>query len=56
MKKEQMFQEFYAIFLLHIVDGNINPCDLKNKLNNKLSWKLQEIVAMYYNDPAIILG
>ena len=56
MKKGQTFQEFYALFLRHVTDGNISPRDLKDELNDKLSWKLQEVVAMYYNDPAITLS
>jgi len=56
MKKGQTFQEFYALFLHHVTDGNISPRDLKDELNDKLSWKLQEVVAMYYNDPAITLS
>ncbi|KAH0536559.1 hypothetical protein GP486_008872, partial [Trichoglossum hirsutum] len=40
----------------HVADDNISPRDLKDELNDKLSWKLQEVVAMYYNDPAITLG
>jgi hypothetical protein len=53
MKKGQTFQEFYALFLRHVADGNINPQDLKDDLNDKLTWKLQEAVATYYNNPAI---
>ena len=56
MKKGQMFQEFYIIFLHHVADGNISLCDLKDELNDKLLWKLQEVVAMYYNNPAVMLG
>jgi hypothetical protein len=55
MKKGQTFQEFYAVFLRHVADGNISPRDLKDDLNDKLQWKLQEAVATYYNDPAITL-
>ena len=36
-----------------MADGNINPQDLKDDLNDKLTWKLQEAVATYYNNPAI---
>ncbi|KAI9767942.1 MAG: hypothetical protein M1839_004306 [Geoglossum umbratile] len=53
MRKGQTFQEFYAIFLRSVADGNISPQDLKNNLNNKLTWKLQEFIATYYNDPTI---
>jgi hypothetical protein len=53
IKKGQTFQEFYTLFLRHIADGNINPQDLKDDLNDKLTWKLQEAVATYYNNPAI---
>ena len=48
-----MFQEFYAIFLQSIADGNISPQDLKDDLNDKLTWKLQESVTTYYNDPTV---
>jgi len=40
IKKSQTFQEFYTLFLRHIADANINPQDLKDNLNNKLTWKL----------------
>jgi hypothetical protein len=56
MKKGQTFQEFYAIFLRCIADGNISPRDLKDDLNDKLTWKLQEAVATYYNDPGVTLS
>lgn len=56
MKKGQTFQEFYAAFLRYVADGNIAPADLKDDLNDKLTWKLQEAVATYYNDPAISLA
>lgn len=53
MKKGQTFQEFYALFLRYVADGNISPQDLKDDLNDKLTWKLQETVATYYNNPAV---
>jgi hypothetical protein len=53
MKKGQTFQEFYAAFLRCIADGNIDPRDLKDDLYDKLTWKLQEAVATYYNDPTV---
>ncbi|KAI9776490.1 MAG: hypothetical protein M1839_009524 [Geoglossum umbratile] len=56
MKKGQIFQEFYAAFLQCIADGNIDPQDLKDDLYDKLTWKLQESIAIYYNDPAITLN
>ncbi|KAH0548129.1 hypothetical protein GP486_008142, partial [Trichoglossum hirsutum] len=56
MKKEQTFQEFYSTFLRCVADGNISPRDLKDDLNDKLTWKLQETVAMYYNDPTVTLS
>lgn len=56
MKKGQTFQEFYAAFLRCVADGNISPSDLKDDLNDKLAWKLQEAVATYYNDPAVTLA
>ncbi|KAH0559265.1 hypothetical protein GP486_004220 [Trichoglossum hirsutum] len=33
--------------------GNIATYNLKDDLNNKLIWKLQEAVATYYNDSSI---
>ena len=56
MKKGQTFQEFYATFLCCIADSNISPRDLKDNLNDKLTWKLQEAVATYYNDPTVTLS
>ena len=56
MKKGQTFQEFYALFLQCVADGNISPQDLKDDLNDKLTWKLQESIAMYYNDSAITIS
>jgi hypothetical protein len=53
MKKGQTFQEFYTLFLRHVADGNISTQDLKDELNEKLTWKLQESVVTYYNDSAI---
>jgi hypothetical protein len=53
IKKGQTFQEFYALFLRYVADSNINPQDLKDDLNDKLTWKLQETVAMYYNNPDV---
>jgi hypothetical protein len=53
MKMGQTFQEFYAQFLRLVADGNIAKGDLKDELNDKLSWKLQEAVSVYYNDPTL---
>jgi len=53
MKKDQTFQVFYATFLRLVADGHITSTDLKEDLNDKLAWKLQEAVAVYYNDPSI---
>jgi hypothetical protein len=53
MKKEQTFQEFYAQFLRLVSNGNIAIQDLKDDLYDKLPWKLQEAVSIYYNDPMI---
>lgn len=53
MRKDQPFQEFYAHFLRLVADGNVPAQDLKEELNDKLSWKLQEAVAVYYNDPTV---
>jgi hypothetical protein len=50
MKGDQTFQSFYAEFLRLIADGKIVSADLKDELNNKLQWKLQGGVMMYYND------
>jgi hypothetical protein len=43
------------MFLRCIADGNIDLHDLKDELNDKLTWKLQEAVATYYNDPMVTL-
>ncbi|KAH0551509.1 hypothetical protein GP486_007276 [Trichoglossum hirsutum] len=56
MRKEQTFQEFYSTFLRCVADRNISPRDLKDDLNDKLTWKLQEAVATYYNDSTITLS
>ncbi|KAH0551105.1 hypothetical protein GP486_007549 [Trichoglossum hirsutum] len=56
MKKKQTFQEFYLMFLRCVANRNISPRDLKDNLNDKLTWKLQEAVATYCNDPAITLS
>ena len=53
MCKDQPFQEFYANFLRLVADGDLPAQDLKEELNDKLSWKLQEAVAVYYNDPSV---
>jgi hypothetical protein len=53
IKKEQTFQEFYAQFLRLVSNGNIAPQDLKDNLYDKLPWKLQEAVSVYYNDSAV---
>jgi hypothetical protein len=53
MQKGQTFQEFYAMFLRYVADGNVSARDLKDELNDKLMWKLQEAVATYYNDPTV---
>lgn len=53
MKKGQTFQEFYGQFLRLVADGNVPQQNLKDDLNDRLSYKLQESVAMYYNDPMI---
>jgi hypothetical protein len=36
-----------------VADGNISNTDLKDELNDKLSWKLQKAVAVYYNNDSI---
>ena len=41
------------MFLRYVTDGNINPQDLKDDLNDKLTWKLQETIATYYNNPNV---
>ncbi|KAH0538627.1 hypothetical protein GP486_008763, partial [Trichoglossum hirsutum] len=56
IRKEQTFQEFYSTFLHCVADGNISPRDLKDDLNDKLIWKLQEAVVTYYNDPTVTLN
>jgi hypothetical protein len=40
IKKGQTFQKFYAMFLHCIADSNISVRDLKDDLNDKLTWKL----------------
>ena len=37
-----------------MANGNISPRDLRGELNDKLTWKLQELVGVYYMDLAII--
>ena len=44
---------FYATFLWLVANSNITSNDLKEELNNKLAWKLQEAVAVYYNNISI---
>ena len=53
MEAGDSFQKFYALFLRYVADGNISTQDLKEELNEKLTWKLQEAVSTYYNNPAI---
>lgn len=53
MKKDEKFQEFYAEFLRLRAEGNMGAQDQKDELNAKLTWKLQESVAVYYNDDAL---
>jgi Zinc knuckle len=53
MKKDQTFQVFYATFLRLVADGDLPKQGLKDELNDKLAWDLQEAVAVYYNDPAV---
>jgi hypothetical protein len=50
MEKGVKFQEFYAEFSRLVAEGHIAAQDLKDELNTKLWWKLQESVAVYYND------
>lgn len=50
MTKDQTFQDFYAEFSRLVAEGQIERQDLKDELNNKLWWKLQESVRVYYND------
>ena len=50
MDKTDKFQEFYAEFTRLVAEGHISGQDLKDELNSKLWWKLQEAVAVYYND------
>ena len=55
IKGDQTFQSFYADFLHLVTNGNITLADLKDELNNKLQWKLQETVVVYYNNPNVNL-
>jgi Zinc knuckle len=50
MEKGVKFQEFYAEFSRLVAEGHIAAQDLKDELYTKLWWKLQESVAVYYND------
>jgi hypothetical protein len=50
MEKGVKFQEFYAWFSQLVAKGHITAQDLKDELYTKLWWKLQESVAIYYND------
>ena len=49
-QKDLTFQEFYTQFLRLIANRDLRYLDLKDKLNNKLLYKLQEVVVVYYND------
>ena len=53
MKKDQTFQDFYALFLRYAADGNIKSNNLKDEIYDKLTWNLQQFVDQYYNDPAV---
>jgi len=50
MDKGVKFQDFYAEFSRLVAEGRIATQDLKDELNTKLWWKLQEAVTVYYND------
>ena len=52
MDKTDKFQAFYAEFSRLVAEGHIAALDLKDELYTKLWWKLQEAVAVYYNDDA----
>jgi hypothetical protein len=43
------------MFLHCIANGNISVRDLKDDLNDKLTWKLQKAVVTYYNDLTVTL-
>jgi hypothetical protein len=53
MKAGQAFQEFYAVFLRLVAESRTSQDQLKYELNEKLTLKLQESVAIYYNDPEV---
>lgn len=55
MNKDQKFQDFYAEFTRLVAEGGISRQDLKDELYAKLWWKLQEAVAVYYNDETCTL-
>ena len=50
--KTETFQAFYTEFTRLMAEGHVSTQDLKDELNTKLWWKLQEAVAVYYNDDA----
>ena len=50
--KAETFQAFYAEFTRLVAEGHVSTQDLKDELYTKLWWKLQEAVAVYYNDDA----
>ncbi len=52
MDKTDNFQAFYAEFTRLVAEGHVAALDLKDELYTKLWWKLQEAVAVYYNDDA----
>ena len=52
MDKTETFQVFYTEFTRLIAEGHIAAQDLKDELYTKLWQKLQEAVAVYYNNDA----
>ena len=55
MDKGIKFQDFYAEFSYLVTEGRIITQDLKDELNTKLQWKLQELVIIYYNNNTLNL-
>ena len=53
MRNNQLFQEFYALFLRLATKSELNKKDVKYELNEKLTQKLQELVLTYYNNKTI---
>ncbi len=53
IRLNQLFQEFFALFLRLVTKSGLNQRDLKYDLNDKLTQDLQAAVATYYNDSLV---